>query len=486
MHIGILSIPSAVFWDDWALVDTSSEQILDVFRQQGSIFNFNGYLHSILMPLGIWSYKALTFLLMGLAGYMLNVILIRNGAFSQSLRWCIVLLFLLLPFNMARVALIVLPYTLCYAMFFGAWLAIDRHRMLAVILFFLSFNINSLLVFYALPILDMLFRSSGRFRITAWLKHALSRWELMILPFLFFGIKLAFYKPTGFYAGYNETYSLAVIPSTIATQAKDLFHLKFNIYLIVVFSLLIYIALKKFDLLTSNEEPKLKKNQLLILGGTAALLAVFPYWILGYPPMFTDWSSRHQLLMPLGVALIISGTLQYMPAKARATPLILILSACLSYGITSYFHFYIDWQKQLFIIDKFKNDPVIAHADLVIIKDDTKKFDAMGRTYRYYEWNGMLVRALGNDRRFAVELEDVSQYKQGKFDIVFHSHYKAGEHVRSAGESVAVVELNMKPKEGQNSFSRLTPKMEYTSRLLSQEEWNQMTAGSTDQSNEKQ
>lgn len=478
MHAGILFIPFAVFWDDWILVDTSNETTLETFRQLGAMFNLMGYLHVGLISLGVWTYKVFTFFLMGAAGYFLNAILKRNGAFECHLRWIIVLLFMLLPFNMARVALIDFPYVACYALFFGAWWAIDRYRILAAILFFISFNTNSLLVFYALPVLDMLYRSSGRFTVLTLFRLALARWELMILPFLYFGIKTLFYKPVGFYAGYNQGYSLALVPGAIESQAKELLNLQFNIITIVMFFPFVYIALRKVFYSSESTEYIFSRCGLLILGGIAITLGGFPYWILGHVPTFTEWTSRHQLLMPLGVALLISGALMYAPKKARTVSTAFIISACLSYGMITYFNFYVDWQKQLFIVDKFKNDSVVAKANFVIIEDQTKNLDAIGRTHRFYEWNGMLVRAFGDERRFAVEFKDSSRYAQGDFDKYFTAKYKAGEHVRGAGEFVAVVRLDLKIIDKKNIYSELVPKIEYRSRLLTPEEWTQIAAGS--------
>lgn len=481
MHAGILFIPFSLFWDDWMLVDTSNETTIETFRQLGAMFNLIGYLHVGLVSLGIWTYKVCTFFLMGATGYFLNAILKRNGAFESQLRRIVVLLFMLLPFNMARVALIDFPYVACYALFFGAWWAIDRYRILSAFLFFFSFNTNSLLVFYALPVLDMLYRSSGRLTAFTILRFSLARWELMILPFLYFGIKILYYKPIGFYAGYNQGYNLSLVRGAIESQAKDILNLQFNIPTIFILFPIIYIASRRVLSSRESTEHLFSRFALLLLGGMAVILGGFPYWILGYTPTFTEWTSRHQLLMPLGVAIFISGALMYVPDRARAVLITLIVSACLSHGIITYVNFYADWQKQLLIIEKFKNDSVVSKANLVIIEDHTKSINAIGRTYRFYEWNGMLARALGDQRRFAVEPKDSSSYTEGELDKYFNAQYKAGEHVRNASETVAVVKLNLQISDEETLHSKISPKIQYRSRLLTSEEWKKTVAGPKDQ-----
>ncbi|MGY2398107.1 hypothetical protein [Pseudomonas sp. SDO5271_S396] len=471
MHAGILFIPFAVFWDDWVLVDTTKEATLETFSQLGSMFNLNGYLHVGLISVGVWSYKIATFFMMGASGYFLNSILRRNGAFGQHTRWCIVLLFMLLPFNIARVAIIDFPYTICYAMFFAGWLAIDRHRILAAILFFLSFNTNSLLVFYSLPILDLLYRSSSRFSIPVLLQAMLSRWELIALPFIYFFIKTTFYKPVGFYSGYNQEYNLAFVSSAIRGQIKDLFNLRIDILTTLVLLPFIYILLRKIFSLNKNQPPQIISNPILLaLGMTAIIAGGFPYWILGYTPTFTDWTSRHQLLMPLGSATLICAAIMYTPQKAKIAALSLILSVGLSFGINSYASFYADWQKQLFIIEKIKNDPIIKSANFLIIEDHTKSANAINRTYRFYEWNGMLVHALGDEQRFAVEPKALKQYVSGDLDMYFDSKYKAGAHRRSSDEPVALVKLTLKSENQGSLYSRLMPEIKYNSQLITHED----------------
>ena len=188
-HGGILLIPNAIYWDDWVLYRSESNIILDFFEQWGSMFNLIGYLHIGLLKIGPWVYKVLTFTLMFGSGLLLNNILKRYNNINENNRFLIVLLFLILPFNMARVTMIVFPYTLCYFLFFLAWAMMERFRFLALVLFFISFNTNSLLVFYAVPFCDMLYRAGY---LSSWKNslHSVPRnIDYIMLPFIYFYIK---------------------------------------------------------------------------------------------------------------------------------------------------------------------------------------------------------------------------------------------------------------------------------------------------------
>ncbi len=82
------------------------------------MFNLIGYMHIAMLEIGPSIYKVLTFALMFGSGLLLNLILKRHANITKEARFFIVLLFLLLPFNAARVALVVFNYTLCYFLFF--------------------------------------------------------------------------------------------------------------------------------------------------------------------------------------------------------------------------------------------------------------------------------------------------------------------------------------------------------------------------------
>ena len=48
---------------------------------------------------------------------------------------------------------------------------------------------------------------------------------------------------------------------------------------------------------------------------------------------------------------------------------------------------------------------MIRHAGIIGFIDETKSLNAINRTYRIYEWNGLLKAAFGDEFRFGVEGE---------------------------------------------------------------------------------
>jgi hypothetical protein len=173
------------------------------------MFNISGYLHVSLLSFGPWIYRYLTFILMFLAGVFLNLIIKNYKEISDEYRFFIVILFLCLPFYWARVAIIDFPYTLCYFLFFAAWALLDKIKFFSLLLFFVSFITMSLLVFSIIPFLEFYYRSNrSNINSKTFLKYIIKNIAFTILPFIFFTIKLLFFKSYGNYEVYNENYSI--------------------------------------------------------------------------------------------------------------------------------------------------------------------------------------------------------------------------------------------------------------------------------------
>jgi hypothetical protein len=446
MHGGILLMPNAVFWDDWLLYRSSDTIILQTFREAGSIFNSAGYLHVFMLWMGVWSYKFFTFVLMFGSGVLLNFILKRNALLSREARFLVVLLFLILPFNFARIAAIDFPYALCYFLFFLAWSVIDRYRITAALLFLASFNTNSQLVFYFLPILDLLYRTHRPWTLQSLARFPLYRPELLAAPFVFYFVKVKYFKPVGFYEGYNENLKFANIKNAAQLQFKDLATIEFNeLVFLALLPIVFFLFLKKIN--TDSEKIGLKLFAILFLVGILSFfLGALPYWILGLVPTFNEWASRHQLLLPLGTALVISTVLLPCPKHLKLAAISALVSACLTLGIVNYYDFAVDWNKQKTLVKLFSENEDIRRADVVLMNDLTPGLNAIKREYRFYEWNGLLENAFGDQSRFALPSNNLKWYFLNDVKRLSSEMYKAGSHQVKEVPKVVEVKIEQVPR----------------------------------------
>ena len=120
-HLGLFFITDAIYWDGWQIFNTPKEEIFNMFDQAGSFVPFTPYLHAYLLPIGPWTYRILTFVLFFVITYLFDKIILNSKLVNDETRYVLVLFFTILPFNIARVALINFPYTVCLTLFFLAW-----------------------------------------------------------------------------------------------------------------------------------------------------------------------------------------------------------------------------------------------------------------------------------------------------------------------------------------------------------------------------
>ncbi len=438
-HIWILFISNATYWDDWILIKSDSEIIIDMFIQQAAtLFYLEGYFHVLLLKIGSWIYRVLTLVLMLCAGLLLNQIIKRNySVLGASSRLLVVLLFLVAPLNIARVALVDFRYTACYFLFYLAWYFLPKNRILAAVLFFLSFNTQSLLVFYILPIID--YFVLGNYSLTRREIYVFVRQNILlfVLPFVYFAVKVCFFSPTGIYYDYNKQYAIVNLINAPLEQFRNLSEIYFSsvdFWGILLFSavsayfLNAYVFIK--DCVDSlgpkplSTKSRARMSILMASFGLVAFLAgSFPYWILGHVPTFNEWSSRHQLLLPLGSSLLFIAFVNLI--RTRFLYLLVISFVIGSSGwinFKNYAHLFLDSQKSIGLTGLIAKNDGIKNSKFLVFIDRTLDLNALDRTYRNYEWNGILKAAFGDESRYS------ANFKDWRPDMVFQNSGKINKY----------------------------------------------------------
>tara|TARA_B100000212_G_scaffold91239_1_gene66972 strand:- start:2970 stop:4520 length:1551 start_codon:yes stop_codon:yes gene_type:complete len=468
-HGWIFLISGALFWDDWTLFGSSTNLINEIYDDQGSVFNINGIIHNSLLLIGPWSYRLLTFVLLFCTGLALNEVLKKHAIFNLEARFIILILYLTLPFYMARVALIVMPYTVSIFLFFLAWSIIERNKVLAMFLFFLSFNTNSLLVFYALPFFDLFYRTEQNISFISFIKFSLKKIYLTALPFVYFAIEVFMYPPSGIFQGYNDQFSFISLLFSPISMFWNLMNLEINIFLFL-FVVLILSFSTAFKKVSNNLEISVDGMYLFLIGLLIFILGGFAYWILGHTPAFNSWNSRHQLLLSFGTSIMIFSLITFSRNSAREMILLTFLSIFLISNFLTYKEFYVDWKKQKNLIEIFSQNDVLKDSDLIIFHDKTQGFNAFNRDYDVYEWNGLLVQAFNDEKRFGLDNERYQKLIDGTlfFGYVVQPHkYKASQFDFS--KDINITEIILKPESKDSKyreiFMSLSPK--FTIEILS-------------------
>jgi len=437
-HMGAVFVANGVFWDDWYFYRASDTDIFERARQIGTIFQFWPMVIVSLLKLGPWVFKLLTFILILVSGVLLNKILNKNENISKDTRFLIVLLYLTLPFYQVRPLISVFQYTICNFLFFLAWYFLQTNKKLSIVLFFASFQTNSFLVFYLIPITEYFYKNNEKLAIKPLLNFCKKNIILISLPLIYFTLRSTIFKPYGMYENYNNDYGILKIIKAPILQFANIFDIYLNAGVYILCFIIIFITIIKIDLKNDNPHYAYKG---MCIGALVFVIGGFPYWILGRVPTYNDFSTRHQLLLPLGASIFISYFISQFEDLIKKFILTIILTTSLTMNIQFYLDFYIDWQKQKQIITFFKNSELIKNSKLIMIVDESTDKNYNKRLFKPYEWNGMLEAAHGTQSRLGFYKNELIRYKLGDFDFYMNSQYKARDFLVNEDNTAVVVTI---------------------------------------------
>lgn len=272
------------------------------------------------------------------------------------------LLFLLLPFNSTRVTLMVFHYTTAYLLFFLAWYLIvsfksNRVKVCAAALFFLSFQMHSLPVFFALPILHLLSLDHPRnWRgFIIWLRN--NSYLILVSP-LYWILRWNFWNTTQ--TGYHNPslpqlwllIKILLIPGVIVVSlvwiAKfRVLNQRNYLYLLVVTIFAIFAGLAPYVVFGTFHGPvSLNPGNGLTRG----------YWV--YFLGRSEWSDRHLTLQPLGFSLLTCCLFYFIPAnlrRIRTWSRNSVIGLCVLFNVCFGLEYLVTYSKQQIVISELKN-----------------------------------------------------------------------------------------------------------------------------------
>jgi hypothetical protein len=309
----------------------------------------------------------------------------------------ITFVFFTAPVNHARVAITIFDYTSAYFLFFLGWFVLVRYKstkgfVLGCLFLLLSFKTHSFLFFVLLPFLHFVWLNKAELLALKKLnRRHLQVAVIAVMPVAYILLRELFWPPTGAWVDYQRP--------TVAGVFTGLWPV-----LIGLLGLSI-IGFRHF---------KKKHTQLswiLLVGGfSITALALFPYFAgelyVGYagrPAYVTvfefraDWRSRHQLLMPLGLALSVVGLNDLLKWKGKniVASFVLVVSVALNMFWGSQYFLMSHKQEQL--VELFKETK--GEVEIASVADQTLRFNGRESTFRGYEWSGFMTLAgISTDR----------------------------------------------------------------------------------------
>jgi hypothetical protein len=378
--------PNSLYWDDWLLIFNKPKNYLGEFFLKTGLPPWRALMDQELLRIGYWTIPWLTFAMFFLAAYFLFEILRDVSFIGQTQRCMIVLLFLVIPVNHARIALVMFGYSTSYFLFFLAWMLIVRYSswnsfLIGCICFIWSFMTHSFLIFYVLPILQ--FAWVYRSQLTEKPRNVgklLQIGALLVLPVSYLLLRSLYWEPTPEYGWYHTTYLRATYVALI--------------YLIPAFGMMLGVV---FSVRRGRRVPA---SYLLSTVGFAAFgVAVFPYVMSGNldTKMILqfwrlDWTSRHQLLMPLGVSLITTSVISSLSRRWTKLLLAVVLFVTISLNVFWGLQTYVASLKRDQLEQLLARELQGNQSNSFVFVDKTTQFNFRGSGYRRYEYIALLSK----------------------------------------------------------------------------------------------
>ena len=446
---GALLVNRGLYWDDWTLAGVTPASLIGQFTELG--MPWVGVLDAAVLRLpvpGLFGH-AIAFGAYLLSTLLLHAVLRRIPALTRVDALVAAMTFAVLPVNYARIALIDLVYGVSLLAFLAAtWLLLRYlqggmrwRRLAALVLFFASFSTASLLLLYLAPLAlgAVILAGSGRLTVRSVVGYA----DFIAIPVIYWLAKSVLFKPGGIYEGYNDvTLSgiarvpelLLAIPNQVLVEPLARAAAVAGVAGLVAGAIgaLWLIRRSRVDQGTEGAGA-LPAPALAALGFALLGLGVFAYLAVGRIPTIWDWSSRHQLLVPIGTGLLAAAVVRGVRGAGRIGPgfgivIGFLLGMSVVADARTLLDYQLDWFKQSALVAAVPSTPEVRTARHIEIIDSATGFNALRRTYRFYEYNALFGLALGDTRRLVAE-RDKGPRPEDLSDVIAHPAYHMGEYV---------------------------------------------------------
>ena len=318
----------------------------------------------------------------------------------------IVLLFLVLPFNTARVSVNLFAYSSAYCIFFIAWYLMAQFKsktsfLISSVLFFFSFLHAMLIPFFLLPLLHLIQKSTE-------LTKQKSFGVIFRKKLTLFGIVPVIYWVCRnlFWPDKIKNYQFHFLP-----------FLTISFYLVVTLAIMLFVF--RFRKKSQN-----RYFLILLIGVLAVVLGMFAavatwvlrdYPFLKYPIVMlgrSAWFNRHLILQPLGVSLIVVsciGLISRGNDRLKVITSRVVLATAVLFSFCFGLECVIDYQKQKKIIEEISISDISDIRGWTFI-DETALLNARGRGFTDQDWSIFIFK--GNSKLIDIKKEFMPNFIQ--------------------------------------------------------------------------
>lgn len=458
---GLILLGSGRYWDDWAALDLSWQATLRWAHQIGHFWQMQFLYLLSALPATERIGHLLVFASYLVCAFIAHRLLAYAPRTTGVTRVIVPALFAVFPVNAARYALMNLIFAISLAIFMVGWwlIAVDLSRPRVVrriaaagLFLFALVSTGSFLMFVTVVPLYVAWVRFPQLRVASGRRTFLIRYGfLFMLPAVAWAVRAVALRPSGLYDGYNELGlrgalgAVSMLPSAFRESVLDpvLSAFASNILIVLLLAAALYVVLHRSLVLADSELAHSWWEHFAFVGAgvTVVILGVFPYLAVGKLPQSSDWASRHQLLVPFGAAILVYAlvALAVRAFGLRSSSVLLVscvlLGAFIVADVRTSLAYQVDWYKQVSLMQRMGESDAMRRGTHFIFSDETKDLNAAGRTYRPYEYTGMMRKVFGSATRFGVD-----ELGAGAFDPMVlreHKQYNVWEYEPTT-ERVAV------------------------------------------------
>jgi hypothetical protein len=447
-----------LYWDDWTITKVSDEALKTQFLDTGvgyysGVYHLHAFLQSTSDP--IIYYRILAFVSTLLSTIAIFKILEKSFIFKGD-ELFISILFLTSPFFSTRITQICLPYTIFFSFFLWAfYLGLSENkisRLFSIILFFISFFVNSLIPFYLTFIIWLYFKNVQQNPRSFIIKNS----SFLLVPILFIVFKILVLKTSGLHniEGYNEitVRGIIMLPLNMFNSFINNYVYSFRLFfqvitdsilfipLLIVLTSATYLIIKRFNSLeignTSiellNGRLSIRKYQVILFTGILLfILSVFPYDLVNKSPSYFGFNTRNQLLLSIPYAICCLSILRMV---INAKYFKIFFSVLIAGGMMLNIYFTSNFQKnhnkQNAIIEIIKQAP--PSYTTIFVLDSSEIFNE-GNLTSAHSFNALFKMATNEQKTLAITPTKYSQiieslrtnnvFKNDTNDSTFFKHY---------------------------------------------------------------
>lgn len=465
----LLLLNKAIYWDTWVwlpIIKGGNYTLLwNILYQSKRFTAYYLYRISGFFDNPVLFFKLMAFFSCLLAGLFLYGILRKKLSLRIDRAFFISAFFVLTPVFLVRIDSSVLQHSFNIMLFFLAAFIYfiaekNNNRFIAIInyslswiLFFLSFNTYSLLSLYggfALLLFVSYYRENLKqllkSPVTCYLSHVTILWPwlknnfiFIILPIIFWSLKLSIWKDTGVLVDYDNFINpLASLSFTTLLLWETIIygffwqiiapililHRKIFVLIFLVTGFMTYLATKNIFTLTDennsdsqHKEADYAPKYYLIAGAILFFLGFLPYFLTGKMPhiLGNPFNMRSAFLLPLGSSLIILGAIILLIKKEwQSLAQKIILTLFITFTIYNYYGLDMDWYKQIAVIESIKNnqDNNLRNATTIVFNDQISSLNWMNRDIHGEEYLGYLeeIYDFRKNPKFGTAIGEINYY----------------------------------------------------------------------------